>query len=188
MKYQANLIRDMLKAEKQKKARILRRVIYSVTAFGILGLSLFHSTLQVLYMEQKVAMEQEKLDRIEEEYKKYQATSMIINRADIELLDRLQHNRVFWTKKLAATALYLPDEYWIEKISFDRNYKVSGYGLTVPEQKQLITMDSYLNMLRGDSTFNDDFPVTYLEAVVRTDEDKVERVHFELSSDLRRRN
>lgn len=188
MKYQANLIRDLLRAEKQRKVRTFRRIIYSVTAFGILVLALFQSTLNILYMRQKIAMEQEKLDRIEEEYKKYQATAMIINRADIELLDRLQHNRVFWTKKLAATALYLPEKYWIEKISFDRNYRVSGYGLTVPEQKQLITMDSYLNMLREDTTYNDDFPVTYLEAVVRTDEDKVERVHFELSSDQRRRN
>jgi hypothetical protein len=186
MKYRANLIKEILKEEKIQKARSLRRVLYSWTAFGILALVMLDATFKVINMRQLISFEQEKLDKIVAEYETYQKTEMTVNRMDIELLDQLQHNRVFWTKKLAATALYLPEQYWIENISFSTKYEVSGYGYMVPEQKQLMTIDSYLNFLRADTTFNDDFPISFLDAVVRADEDEkgksVERVLFELSA------
>ncbi len=182
MKYSVNMIQDLLKEEKRIKIRTLRRVTYMLLAFGILLLALFYAALKFLYMKQLIDFEQAKLDKIEEEYNKYQNISMVVNRMDIELLDKLQHDRIFWTKKLVATALYLPENYWIEEIYYDKIYSVNGYGYTVPEQKQLITMDSYLNMLRKDSTFNNDFTTTSLNLVVRNDEDNIERVLFKLSA------
>lgn len=188
MKYTINLIQDLLVEEKREKRRKLRQLTYFTTAMAILVTALFYTTLQVLSMRQMIEFEKEKLAKIEEEYRKYQATSMIVNRSDIELLDKLQRDRVFWTEKLAATALHLPDEYWIEKIGFSNTYKVSGYGLIEPEQEQLITVDDYLNLLRADTTFNYDFPIVFLNAVTRTDEGKTMRVSFELSSNRQRRN
>ncbi len=192
MKYRANLIKEILKEEKIQKAKSLRRILYSWTAFGILALVILDASFKVIHMNQLINFEQEKLDRIVAEYETYQKTEMTINRMDIELLDKLQHNRVFWTKKLAATARYLPDQYWIEDIAFNTKYEVSGYGYTVPEQQQLMTLDAYLNFLRADTTFNDDFPTSFLEAVVRADEDEkgesIERVLFELSATKSRRN
>ncbi len=192
MKYRANLITEILKEEKVQKAKSLRRIFYSWIAFGVLALVILDASFKVIKMNQLISFEQEKLDRIVAEYETYKATEMTINRMDIELLDNLQNNRIFWTKKLASTARYLPDQYWIEKISFNNKYEVSGFGYTVPEQQQLMTLDSYLNFLRADTTFNDDFPISFLKAVVRADEDEkgtsIERVLFELSATKSRRN
>ena len=66
-------------------------------------------------------------------------------------------------------------------------YKVVGYGYISPEQEQLITLDGYLNELRGDSTFADKFIVTYLNSTVREDEHGKKRVSFDFSSEKRGR-
>lgn len=183
MKYRINLIKDILKEEKLEKARSLRIVIYTWVSFALLLFVLFDATLRVMSVNQLIAAEQLKLDIIEEEYRNYQETREVINRMDIELLDKIQGDRIFWTKKLAATALYLPQKYWIEEMKYDGKYYVSGFGYTVPQQKQLITMDNYLNKLRLDTTFNDDFGSVFLNAVVRTDEKRVKKVLFELTAD-----
>jgi hypothetical protein len=184
MKYKINLLDKLLKKERDSRAQKLRGLIYSVLSLGVLFLVLFQATLEVKSMVRVIDFEEAKLAKITAEYQKYKETIMVVNKSDIELLDRLQNNRIFWTKKLAVTAHYLPSDYWIEKLDFNKKlYNVNGYGYINPEQKQLITVDDYLNLLRVDSTFNDDFNLTYLNSIVRTDEKNgVERVMFEFSS------
>ncbi len=186
MKYTINFVRKIREEEKKVEARRLRTLTLSVICFGALCLGIFYSALQIFEMEQTLQDERDKLARIEAEYRKYRATEMIVNKADIELLDYLQNGRIFWTKKLAAMAFHLPDNYWITSFGYGRNlYKVNGYGYISPEQEQLITLDDYLNELRKDSTFNDDFIVTFLNSTVRQDEKGKKRVSFDFSSNKR---
>jgi hypothetical protein len=186
MKYSINLVRKMREEEKRAERRRLRTVALCFICFGALCLSVFYSTLQILRMERVLQDERNKLARIEAEFRKYQKTKMIVNKADIELLDRLQNSRIFWTKKLAAMAFHLPDNYWITSFGYrSPSFTVDGYGYISPEQKQLITLDNYLNELRFDSTFADRFIVTYLNSTVRKDEQGKMRVSFDFSSENR---
>jgi len=183
LKYGINLIQNLREQEKKNEAQKFQLTIFALVCFGALGLSLLYSVLQALSMEMVINNEKQQLTRIENEYKKYKATRMIVDKADIELLDKLQNNRIFWTKKLAAMAFHLPDNYWITQFGHrPKTYTVSGYGYITPMQEQLVTIDDYLNQLRVDSTYNDVFKATYFNSTARNDEGNRSRVSFDYSS------
>ncbi len=183
MKYAINLVRTLRIDERKAEIKRVRVLTMTGVSIGILVLSLFYSALQVLTMESKLNDERGKLARIEAEYKRYKETTMIINKADIELLNQLQSGRIFWTKKLASMALHLPDNYWITDFGFgEPSFDVKGYGYITSDQKQLVTIDDYLNLLRADTTFNDVFKQIFFNSTERRDEGKRERVSFEYSA------
>ncbi len=189
MKYKINMIRAQLLEKKRTDRQKSLLFSSTIIAFAILALALFYSILQVRSMEMIIKSEEAKLKRIEDEFKNYEKTKMIIDRKDIELLDRLQHSRIYWTKKLVAMASHLPEDYWITKFQYDRKnvFEVKGYGYISKDQKQLLTLDEYLNKLRDDSTYNDDFGYTYLKTTIRTDEKTRDRVSFEYGAEKAKR-
>ncbi|MBN1128208.1 MAG: hypothetical protein JXA71_04445 [Chitinispirillaceae bacterium] len=185
MRYNINLVRQLRSDERRAVELKNRLFTIALSCLGLLGIAVLAFTFQILGMETKLANERQELARIELEYGKYRSTRMVIDKADIERLDSLQSNRVYWTKKLAAMAYYLPKDYWIIKFGYDgKKFKVSGFGYITPEQEQLITLDEYLNKLRTDSAYVDVFKTTNFVAVARSDEEKVQqdRVSFEYAS------
>jgi Tfp pilus assembly protein PilN len=183
MKYKLNLIRTLRIEERNAEIKRVRILMLTAISLGFLVLAAFYAALQVLTMEATLSDERNKLARIEEEYKRYKTTTMIVNKADIELLNKLQSERIFWTKKLAAMAYPLPENYWITQFEFNEDvFRVKGYGYITERQRQLVTIDDYLNMLRADTTFNDNFKQVYLDATKREDEKERERVSFEYSA------
>lgn len=183
MNYSINLVRQ-IRLEEQKLVK-QKNMIFTLAASctGILILACLLLFSQILAMQSKIVVERQVLGRIEQEYGKYRATRMVIDKADIERLDSLQSARIFWTKKLAALAYYLPENYWITSFKFDaRTLNVQGNGYISADQEQLITLDDYLNKLRADSTYNDVFKTTYFNVVNRSDEEGRSRVVFEYSS------
>jgi len=185
VRYNINLIRQLRSEERRASELRDRLFTLGVSCFGLIGIAALTFTFQILSMEAKLTNEKQNLARIEQEYSKYKVTRMVIDKADIERLDSLQGNRIFWTKKLAAMAVYLPEDYWIIHFGFDSKiYKVSGFGYISPDQEQLITLDDYLNKLRADRNYTDVFRSTYFDQVTRSDEDNNtrKRVSFEYSS------
>jgi Tfp pilus assembly protein PilN len=183
MKYAINLIRQIRIEE--HKVMLLKNHIFTLAAScsGLLVIAILVLGFKILQMQISLKNERQQVNRIEMEYGKYKATKMVIDKADIERLDSLQANRTYWTKKIAAMAYYLPENYWITKFSFDgKMFNVGGYGYITQDQQQLITLDDYLNKLRADSTFNDVFKTTYFNSVQRSDEEGQNRVSFEYSS------
>ncbi len=188
MRYSINLIRSLrLKEKKAEEKRVLTSTL-SMICLSLLILSIFYTTIQILTMKGQLKEEETKLNRIEEEYREYKETQMSIDKSDIELLDKLQHSRIFWSKKIAAMAQHLPDNYWVTQFGYKSdNFGVEGYGYITKKQKQLITMDDYLNLLRNDSTFNDIFKNTYLDMTKREDDKHAgkkveERISFKYSA------
>jgi hypothetical protein len=183
MRYAINLVRQIRIEE--RKAVLLKNRIFTLAAScaAMLVIAIIVLVFQILSMQIKLSNEKQEVNRIEMEYGKYKATRMVIDKADIERLDSLQANRIFWTKKIAVMAYYLPDNYWITKFTFDGTiFKVTGYGYITQNQEQLITLDDYLNKIRADSTYHDVFGATYFNAVQRSDEETQSRVSFEYSS------
>jgi Tfp pilus assembly protein PilN len=135
-------------------------------------------------MSRTLARERAELARIEAEYRRYKATQMIVDKADIELLDQLYSGKIFWTKKLEAMARNLPENYWITMFRYkDGTCNVKGYGYITEEQRQLITIDDYLNLLRQDRGFNDVLKNVHFNLTERNDEPGRERVTFDYSAE-----
>jgi len=189
MKYNINLVAEMRAIEKRHNLDHLRGTVVSTILTGILVLVALKWIFGVLSMQQNLQLAQGKLQLLQQEYRRYQATSLSITKEDVELLDRLQHSRIFWSKKLAALASPLPSNYWVDAIAFQSSeLRVKGFGYIDTEQKQLLTLDGYLNILRADTVFSKGMPSISLQETRRNDDHEGEgeatrqRVSFEYSA------
>lgn len=171
MKFRLNLIRELHAEQKASQSRRKKAVWLILVCYSILICVLGYGLYQTTQMQAMVIDEKARLAAVKAEYQRYKASEMIVSKADVELLDRLQNNRIFWTKKLLAMARYLPENYWITQFGYDRTaFTVDGYGYISEKQEQLITLHDYLDALRKEKTFNDVFPLIYLNSTVRNDE------------------
>jgi len=195
IRYKLNLVKSVRAAEKRARGERSQMTLIALVCFCALGLAIFSTYIKIEGMEKVVANEKRKLKMIEAEYRNYQEMHVSIDKADIELLNQLQMNRVYWTKKLEAIAKHLPDEqpisYWITKFGYksnNRTFNVHGYGYITQQQEQLLALDNYLNDLRADVSYSDIFASTFLNSAVRSDEEdnerkvKRDRISFEFSS------
>jgi hypothetical protein len=183
MRYKINLVKKIRLEEEKAEKRRVTTFTFCMVCFCLLALSLIFSMFLILDIENALNDVETDLRRVENEYRTYKATKMIVDKSDIELLDKLQHNRIFWSKKLASMARHLPENYWVTEFGYKRSsFDVKGYGYISNKQEQLLTMDDYLNLLRADTTFRDVFKNTYLNSTKRLDEKSRERISFEYSS------
>jgi len=169
--YKINLIRDLREREKKKEERTRLALILGLGCFGFFLLSVIYSSLTIWQMEKVLTHESTQVVRLKQEYQKYKATRLIIDKTDIELLDGLKSKGFLWTKKLAALANHLPDNCSITSFSYEREMlHVTGYGFVNPKQDQLLILDDYLNKLRADTTFSDTFTKLQLNSADRKEE------------------
>jgi len=185
-KYHINLVRAL--REQEHKADQLRAKIlaFSMFSFGLLVLSFFYIALQIFSMQSILNTESAQNNRIQSAYSKYKQTKMLVSKSDLELLDSLQNSRIFWTKKLAALAMHLPQNYWLSNISYKPpEFSAGGSGIISPQQEQLIAIENYLNDLRNDSNYSDMFVKTHFSSTSRSEQGSQSLINFEFSS-LRR--
>lgn len=181
--YRLNLVRSLRDRERKAEQKRRSEALIGLACFAILAMALLYSGFTMWKMERVLSSEEEKLTQIKNEYKKYTAARMIVDKNDVELLNSLQGRGIFWTKKLAAMAKHLPENYAITGFSYrEGELKVIGYGYVSPKQDQLLTLDGYLNRLRGDSTFSDAFSQLYLNETDRKEDLGSGRVSFEFSA------
>jgi Tfp pilus assembly protein PilN len=179
--YRLNLIRSVREREMKSERKKRLAFILGAGCFGFFALSLVYSALTIWQMERVLTLEKDKLSRVQQEYRKYTATKLIVDKSDVELLGDLQGRGIFWTRKLAAMAKHLPENYWITSFTYQNNeLKVRGYGLPSPQQRQLLILDDYINRLEQDTTFSDVFKDVRLNLADRNEDGG--KIAFELSA------
>lgn len=187
MKYHINLVAELRANEKHLRIEHLRGTVVTAVLAAVLALAAVKWTFGILGMRQSLQAAQAKLSLLEQEYQRYQATNMKVTKEDVELLDRLQHGRIFWSKKLAALASPLPENYWVDAMGYKgTEMRVKGFGYIDLEQRQLLTLDDYLNILRSDTVFNKGVQEVALNEARRSDDAnesvKRQRISFEYSA------
>ena len=181
--YRINLVRDLREQEKAAERQRNRAVTLGTACFGFLVASLIYCGWAIWRMEDVIAQEKEKLAHLQQEYHKYTATNMIIDKADVEQLNALQQRGIFWTRKLGAMAKHLPDNYWITHFQYQNGQlQVDGFGYVSPKQDQLLILDDYLRNLRQDSTFSDVFKSIHLNSAERRDDKGAGKVAFQYTA------
>jgi Tfp pilus assembly protein PilN len=180
--YRINLVRVLRERERQQEQRRRYQMIAGVGCFAFLVMAFLYSGLTMWNMELILASEKNKLEHIQNEYRKYTATRMTVDKNDVELLNSLHGRGIFWTKKLAAMATHLPDNYAITSFSFrGGELRVAGTGYASPKQDQLLVLDGYMKNLRSDSTFSDVFKQIYLNRAER-EKEGAGKIEFEFSA------
>jgi Tfp pilus assembly protein PilN len=186
--YRINLIRDLREKEFRKERKRRMALIVGLGCFGFFLISVLYSALTIWQMEAVLKSERQKVEHLKQEYRKYAAARLIVDKTDLELLNSLQGKGIFWTKKLAAVAKYLPENYWITQFSYGADrLKVAGYGYVGPQQNQLLVLNAYLDNLRADTTFSDIFKTIQLVSADRGGDAGQGRCSFEFTADTESR-
>ncbi len=177
--YQFNLIAQIRASErKNQKIHTVTRTVGSLSLIVLFLCTLFY-VWRVVSMQMVIAEEKRQIVQLEREYQTYQATNLVVSKADIELLDRLQSSRIFWTKHLETMALHLPESYWVNRFSYHNGtFDVYGFGVISNHQEQLVTLDGYLTFLREEPVMKKVFSNIYFNSVERSDEDATQQVTF----------
>jgi hypothetical protein len=179
--YRLNLIRSIREREKKSERRKRLAFILAAGCFGFFVLSALYSGLTIWQMESVISLEKDKLSRLKQEYQKYTATKLIVDKADVELLGSLQGKGIFWTRKVTAMAQHLPENFWITRFSFQNGeLNVAGFGLAGPRQSQLLVLNGYINDLKKDTSFADVFREVRLKKADRSDDGG--KIAFEISA------
>ncbi|MBD3321340.1 MAG: hypothetical protein GF350_09630 [Chitinivibrionales bacterium] len=185
MRYEINMIRSVREMERRAQQRRVFSLALSAIAIGLLALSFFYATLQVLTMESVLRQEKNKLKLVENEYEQYQETQQIVEKDDVELLDKLQNGKVFWTRILAAVAHYLPDNYWTTEFSFNSEVlNIKGEGYISRSQDQLVVLDKYIRSLENDPRFSSVFKSASLVSAERSSKED-NKIAFNISAERR---
>jgi len=187
MRYNINLVAELRASERKRRNAHMRITIVTTVLACLLAFVAVKWVGGILSMRQSLANAQGKLAQLQQEYQRYQATNLSITKEDVELLDRLQHGRIFWSKKLASLASPLPANYWVDAMGYKKEeMRVRGFGYIDSEQRQLLTLDGYLNILRGDTVFSKGIKTIALNETRRNDDEdgigKRQRVSFEYSA------
>lgn len=181
--YRLNLVRNLREQEARRERQRQINYLLGAACFIILVLSIAYSGYTMWKMENILAQERKKVTDLTNEYRKYQSSRLIVEKSDVELLSSLQGRGIFWTKKLAALATHLPENYWITRFAYNNGeLKVSGHGYASTRQDQLLVLDEYLNRLRQDTAFSDVFKHIYLSRSESTVEGGEPRIAFDFNA------
>jgi hypothetical protein len=181
--YRINLVRNLRASERKQESQRRLQAMAGLACFAVLALALAYSGMTIWKMEGVLTSEAEKLAQVQAEYRKYTATRTIVDKGDVELLSSLQGRGIFWTRKLAALATHLPENYAITSFNYNNGELiVTGHGFVGGSQDQLLVIDAYLNRLRADSAFSDVFRQLHLNAAQRRSDAGQDRVTFQFSA------
>jgi Tfp pilus assembly protein PilN len=156
--YKLNLIKK-LRAEqyKEEQARLRRTILFTIY-YGLLVVVFFFYMFYYLGLKEKRDTKIMELKKIERDIQSLEQSSEAITREDLQLLNRLQKDRIFWSKKMVVLASGLPESYWIESLGYrGEKLEVKGRGYISAKQEQLLVLDDYLAVLRNNKEFMQDF-------------------------------
>lgn len=181
--YQLNMVRE-LRAREKKSEQNRRYLILACIGSGLfLLLSFLYSGISIWNMELVLQNEKRKVDHLTHEFRNYTAAKDIVDKNDVELLNSLHGRGIMWTKKLAALANHLPENFQLTSFEFrGGELRVKGFGYPNESQDHLLILDKYIGRLREDSAFSNTFKRIYLGTASRSIADNQPTIDFEFSA------
>ncbi|MDO9578852.1 MAG: hypothetical protein Q7J16_13295 [Candidatus Cloacimonadales bacterium] len=163
--------------EREKKTFWSTAIIYTVIFFVTVGfaLSLTNS------LNRKIANRSKLLNSIRDEIKAYEVSGEFLSKKDLERLQTISTQRIFWSKKLVALSEKTTDVIAITHFSF-KNDHLSLFGITRldKDQNEFILIDDFIKELKNDEQISQDFPAIKFVKSTRDMEKDVEILRFQI--------
>lgn len=121
------------------------------------------------------------LHKIRKEIKSYQVSGEYLSSNDLEKINDVSSQRIFWAKKLVALSDITTEKLAITKFTFKNNV-LSLYGITKidKDQKEFDLIDKFISDLKANSAINDDFPEIKFMKSSRDKEKDVDILRFQI--------
>lgn len=143
------------KLETDKKAFLYTTVSYVLIFVIALGFVVSFN----LDLERKLNNRKTLLKSIRDEIKSYEVSGEFLSKKDLERLNTISTQRIFWTRKLVALSEITTDNIAITHFSFKAG-NLSLFGITRidKEKNEFILIDDFIEQLKNDVYISKDFP------------------------------
>lgn len=163
--------------EREKKAFWTTAIIYTVVFFITVGFALSLTG----NLNRKIGNRSKLLNSIRDEIKAYEVSGEFLTKKDLERLQTISTQRIFWSKKLVALSEKTTDVIAITHFSF-KNDHLSLFGITRldKDQNEFILIDDFIKELKNDEQISQDFPAIKFVKSSRDMEKDVEILRFQI--------
>lgn len=185
--YQINLNRqEGFVQREERKRKIRERITLVISTLLVLAMA-FMNYRTDQEMRGIIAAKQHQLNRIIAQIDSLQQVGRNVSKDDVLSLARLDHSRVFWTKKFHAMAEKLPDKMAITELKLDRNKFELGALCQI--NKGEIEFDKVallIDRLRSTPVFMEDFRNIKFAESQRQERDGQELLEFAITCEVDR--
>lgn len=163
--------------EKEKKTFWTTAIIYTVVFLITVGAAMSFTA----DLNRKIANRSKLLNAIRNEIKAYEVSGEFLSKKDLERLQTISTQRIFWSKKLVALSEKTTDDIAITHFSF-KNDHLSLYGITRldKDQNEFVLIDDFITELKNDEQISQDFPAIKFVKSSHDMEKDVEILRFQI--------
>jgi len=137
-------------------------------------------------LNQKVKNREQLLSDIKNEIESYQVSGEFLSSKDLQRIDKVSTERIFWAMKLVALSEQTTNKIAITHFSF-KNDKLSLYGITKVDkkQKEFDLIHDFVEKLKQNEQISSDFPEIKIVHSRKDVEKDVEIMRFEIECTAR---
>lgn len=135
-----------------------------------------------------IKQKKSEITRLKEEIKKMQSRGKNLSKGDILSFADLEQNRFLWAKNLEMLGSMTPDDMAITGLRFKRKKMViNGIALTFEDRKDFEIIDEYLQTLKANKKFSENFSRIKLEDYGRISIRGQEIIRFEFVASVKKK-
>ncbi|MBH10087.1 MAG: hypothetical protein CMG74_07020 [Candidatus Marinimicrobia bacterium] len=128
------------------------------------------------------------ISRLKNEIKKLQSRGKNLSKEDILSFAELEQNRFLWSKNLEMLGSMTPDDMAITGLRFKRHKMIiNGIAITFDDRKDFEIIDEYLQTLKSNKNFSDNFSRIKLEDYGRISIRGQEIIRFEFVAAVKKK-
>ena len=135
-----------------------------------------------------IIQKKSEITRLKNEIKQMQSRGKNLSKEDILSFADLEQNRFLWSKNLEMLGSMTPDDMAITGLRFKRQKMViNGIALTFEDRKDFEIIDEYLQTLKANKGFSDNFSRIKLEDYGRISIRGQEIIRFEFVAAVKKK-
>ena len=135
-----------------------------------------------------IKQKKSEITRLKNEIKQMQSRGKNLSKEDILSFADLEQNRFLWSKNLEMLGSMTPDDMAITGMRFKRDkLTIKGIALTFEDRKDFEIIDEYLQTLKANKKFSDNFSRIKLEDYGRISIRGQEIIRFEFEAAVKKK-
>jgi len=182
---------NLNKAESSEivKERMLERTRWVI--FGVLVFSLFMINLRVWMIgfgyNSVISKKNNQIYELKEEIRQLQSKGKNLSKNDIMSFADLEQDRFLWARNMELLGEMTPDDMAITGMKFKRDkLRIKGIALTFEDRKDFEIIDEYVQTLRDNKEFSQNFTRIKFEGVQKVNIRGQNIIRFEIKATIKK--
>lgn len=193
--FEINVHRETLEQKRRARQGRVRALFIQTIYVALLALFTGVFTLHLLVLHERISAKEDELRKVGELLASYEPSNGGVSLEKVHLVSKIKGGQPKWGEKLQVLSSLLPPQMWLTEIHLTEEtvegalrdaLLVSGSTYITEEHNALDTIVEFLNALRDDKSFSEDFESIKLLSSRRSASLEKEELNFKFICLIRR--